>query len=162
MTQFYNSSTQQLYGPTWPNGYTVDGQPGTPPDGSIELTLVFGDQPTPSATQKLEQFAAVDADAKTYTVTWSLSDMTRDEINASLPVLESQQMKLWLTNNSFLQTIREFINGIADDAARLEAQTRFQSQPFIRRDGAFVEIIRQRMSWTHEFVDNAFREASLL
>lgn len=81
------------------------------------------------------------------------------------PVPESitpRQLRLWLAQNSLLDAAKAYVNGIADAAARLQAQIEWDYSLEIRREHPLVAAIGGALSLTETEIDEAFEEAAAL
>jgi len=159
--QFYRTAGETgLYGASRTEPYALDGHPAPLPPDTIEVEVVYQPHPELTPTQKATRTQVLDG--STYTFGWEVSEMSDEEIQATIPSVCNAQLKLWLIESGHLDPVRAIVNNAADPVQKLKLQTEFQSRTIIQRSNAMVETVRVAMGWSHDFVNNLFREASLL
>jgi len=162
MTQFYDLEGESLCGPLWPNGYIVDGVPGIPPTGKIEVIIVHDPAPTLTSTQKAIPRNGINAGKTAYIYGWDIADKTPSELRAEVPDICNAQLKLWLHNAGKRMDAIGFVNSEPNTDTRLVMQTEWQSRGTFTRTNQLVLFLQEKMAWTDSQVDALFKEASQL
>jgi hypothetical protein len=82
-------------------------------------------------------------------------------VTASKQVAANGQLRVALIRRgvSFAE-VDAIIETIEDETQRSEAEALWEYEPYLRRDHALVEYVRQSRGWTDDQVDSLFREAA--
>lgn len=161
-TFLYDTTTQKRMGEIREGRYLVDGQPGTLPDGWVELVVEH--LPVPShndLTQTLEFREYADVPNLKWIQELYVRDLTQQEIDDRTPKPPSyctpRQFRLALIDSGYdLTQIQTMLESISDETERKKALVEWEYSIEIERNHPLISIFASQLGLSQSDLDNLF------
>jgi hypothetical protein len=165
MRTFLYYTDTGVWGPFRNGRYMVDGKPGELPDNVVEIEYVEGNYPNYDFdTQTVERSEGMDLNEKKYFVTYSVRNLTSEEIENRKPKYGEctpRQFRLGLLDFGIdPDSITNMIQQIPDEEERKRVMITWEYAVMIEKNNPLILQFAQILGFSTSDVDEIFRLAN--